>query len=161
MKRYLKNERGAFSVPFTAFFVLALISLLALIMTYLSAEITFMSIRNTVKNELANVSVRISEDTYKAMSEGNLLEYYRTLTEDESYREELQTLVENEINSAMALTNENYTVDNITLSFKENADCIEYVFTCDVNYFISLFGEFRSVRADAIKLTGKHNVKIY
>lgn len=112
MMKYLKNDRGDFGVPFTACFILAMVILLVMLMTWVSAEVTCLCIRNTVKNELTNVSIRISEDTYKAMREGNLNEYYRTLTDDEVYRNGLESLVKTKIASpvnayiALAMTAE-------------------------------------------------------
>jgi hypothetical protein len=161
MMRYLKNNRGDFGVPFTACFVLAMVILLVMLMTWVSVEVTCLCIRNTVKNELTNVSIRISEDTYRAMREGNLTEYYHTLTDDTAYRSELESLVKNKIASAMPLQTETYKLDNITLTFAENGDNIEYILTCDVEYYVSLFGGNRTVREESIMLTGRHNLKAY
>ncbi len=161
MMKYLRNERGDSVVPFTALFVMALVILLVQLMIWVSAEINCIIIRNTVKNELTNISIRISEDTYKAMREGNLSEYYRTLTDDEGYREELRELVVSNINAAMPTQTENYKVDNIELTFTENADSIEYIVTCDVEYYVSLFGDARTIRTDEIEIAGKHNLKVY
>ena len=93
MMKYLKNDRGDFGVPFIACFILAMVILLVMLMTWVSAEVTCLCIRNTVKNELTNVSIRISEDTYRAMREGNLTEYYHTLADDAAYRSDLESLV--------------------------------------------------------------------
>ena len=161
MIRYLRNERGDSVVPFTTFFVMALVILLVQLMIWVSAEINCIVIRNTVKNELTNVSIRISEDTYKAMREGNLSEYYRTLTDDESYKTELRELVISNINSELPMETENYKVENIELSFSENADSIEYIITCDVEYYVSLFGTARTIRTEEIEIGGKHNLKGY
>lgn len=159
MIKYLRNERGDSVVPFTAFFVMALVILLVQLMIWVSAEINCIVIRNTVKNELTNVSIRISEDTYKAMREGNLSEYYRTLTDDEAYKDDLRELVISNINSELPMETENYKVDNIELSFSENADSIEYIITCDVEYYVSLFGDARTIRTEEIEIGGKHNLK--
>ncbi len=159
--KHLKNEKGSVPIPLTPFIIVGLIILLSMLMTWISSEITFIGIRNTVKNELTNVSIRISEDTYKAMREGNLSAYHDTLSGDAAYRAELETLVKTKIADAMPLTGNNYTVDNISLTFSENGDNIEYVFHCDVAYYLSLFGDNRTVREDAIELTGKHNLKNY
>lgn len=161
MMKYLRNERGDSVVPFTACFIVALVILLVQLMIWVSAEINCIVIRNTVKNELTNISIRISEDTYKAMREGNLSEYYRTLTDDESYRTELRELVISNINAAMPTQTDNYKVENIELSFTENTDSIEYIVTCDVEYYVSLFGEPRTIRTEEIEIGGKHNLKAY
>ena len=161
MIKHLRNERGDSVVPFTAFFVMALVILLVQLMIWVSAEINCIVIRNTVKIELTNVSIRISEDTYKAMREGNLREYYRILTDDVSYKEELRQLVISNINAAMPTQTENYKVDNIELTFSQNADSIEYIVTCDVEYYVSLFGDVRTIRTEEIEIGGKHNLKAY
>ena len=54
MIRYLKNERGSSVIPFTALFAMAMVILMVLLMMWVSAEITLMNIRNSVKNELTN-----------------------------------------------------------------------------------------------------------
>ena len=161
MIRYLKNERGDSVVPFTGFFVMAMVILLALLMMWISAEITFIGIRNSVKNELTNVSIRISEDTYKAMREGNLNAYYETLTSDDFYQAELQQMIRENIASAMPLETSSYHVEDIALTFQENGDNIEYVLTCNVEYYVSLFGYARTIRAEEIELSGRHNIKGY
>ena len=161
MIRYLKNERGDSGVPFTGFFVMAMVILLALLMMWISAEITFIGIRNSVKNELTSVSIRISEDTYKAMREGNLNAYYQTLTSDTSYQNELQQMIRENIASAMPLETSSYQVEDIALTFQENGDNIEYVLTCNVEYYVSLFGNARTIRAEEIELSGRHNIKGY
>jgi len=161
MMKYLKNDRGDFGVPFIACFILAMVILLVMLMTWVSAEVTCLCIRNTVKNELTNVSIRISEDTYRAMREGNLTEYYHTLADDAAYRSGLEALVKNKIASAMPLVTDTYKLDNIALTFAENGDNIEYILTCDVEYYVSLFGDTRTVRRKAIELSGRHNLKAY
>ena len=161
MMKYLKNDRGDFGVPFIACFILAMVILLVMLMTWVSAEVTCLCIRHTVKNELTNVSIRISEDTYRAMREGNLTEYYHTLADDAAYRSDLESLVKTKIASAMPLVSDTYKLDNITLTFAENGDNIEYILTCDVEYYVSLFGGNRTVREESIMLTGRHNLKAY
>lgn len=161
MMRYLRNERGSSTVPFTAFFIMAMVILLVLLMMFISAEVTFINVRNTVKNELTNISIRISEDTYTAMREGNLSKYYRILTEDKGYRAELCEMVMSNINAAMPTKTKNYKVDNIALTFAENTDSIEYIVTCDIEYYVSLFGEARTIRMEKVEIGGKHNLKAY
>ena len=129
MMKYLKNDRGDFGVPFIACYILAMVILMVQLMTWVSAEVTCLCIRNAVKNELTNVSIRISEDTYRAMREGNLTEYYHTLTDDAAYRSGLEALVKTKIASAMPLVTDTYKLDNIALTFAENGDNIEYILT--------------------------------
>ena len=159
MIRYLKNERGDSVVPFTGFFVMAMVILLALLMMWISAEITFIGIRNSVKNELTNVSIRISEDTYKAMREGNLNAYYETLTSDDSYQAELQQMIRENIASAMPLETSSYQVEDIALTFQKNGDSIEYVLTCDVVFFINIIGDMKTVQTAPLSFSGRHAIK--
>ncbi len=161
MIRNLKNEHGEFGVPFTAFFVMAMVILLALLIIWVSAEVTFINIRNSISNELNNLSIRISEDTYKAMREGNLNAYYQKLSSDTSYQKELQQLICENIKTAMPMKTSSYKVEDIALTFKENKDSIEYVLTCNVEYYVSLFGNARTIRAEEIELSGRHNIKNY
>lgn len=161
MMRYIKNERGDSVIPFTAFFVMAMVILLVLLMMWVSAEITFINIRNSVKSELANVSVRISEDTYKAMREGNLSAYYNTLTSDTSYQTELQQMIRDNIASTMPLETSSYQVKDVALDFIQSGDNIEYVLTCNVEYYASLFGDTRTIHAESIELSGRHSIKGY
>ena len=159
MKKYLRNENG--NIPFIPCFVVAMMVLLVSVMVYVTAEINCIHVRNTIKNELTNVSARISADTYKAMREGNLGEYYLTLTDDSAYKAELENLVVSKIESAMPLETDNYKIENIVLNFIENSDNIEYVLTCNVEYYVSLFGNARTIRAEEIELSGCHNIKRY
>lgn len=161
MIRYLNNERGSSVIPFTALFAMAMVILMVLLMMWISAEITFMNIRNSVKNELTNVSIRISEDTYNAMREGNLHAYYQTLSSDRSYRNELQQMICDNIRTAMPLETESYRIGDIALTFRENEDSVEYVLSCSVEYYISLFGDARTIRTEEILLNGRHNLKLY
>lgn len=161
MTRYLKNENGSSTVPFTAFFIIAMVILLTLLMIWMSAEVTFINIRNTVKNEMTNVSIRISEDTYKAMREGNLNAYYQTLTSDTAYQGELQQMIRKNIESAMPMKTNAYHVEDGALHFQQNGDNIEYILTCNVKYYVSPFGDARTIRAEAVKLSGRHHIKGY
>ena len=148
MIRYLNNERGSSVIPFTALFAMAMVILMVLLMMWISAEITFMNIR-------------ISEDTYNAMREGNLHAYYQKLSTDSSYRNELQQMICDNIRTAMPLETASYKIDDMTLTFLENDDSIEYVLSCSVEYYISLFGDARTIRTEEILLNGRHNLKLY
>lgn len=159
MRKLFHSQDG--NVVFTAAFVLAMMVLLMCLMLWTSSQITMISVRNHIKNELANVSVRISEDTYTAMSEGNLEEYYKMLASDLSYQTELEQMVIDGIKSAMDLETANYKVSDIDLSFQQNPDSIDYVLTCDVECYLTLLGDSRTVLAEEIRLSGSHKLKGY
>ena len=61
----------------------------------------------------------------------------------------------------MPLETDNYRVENIDLTFREHPDSIEYVLTCDVEYYVSLFGDSRTIRSEEVEISGKHNIKGY
>ena len=117
--KYVRNNRGDFT-PFTVCLILALNILLALLMMWLAFQINCSNVRNAVKNEFTNVSVRISSGTYKAMREGNLTEYYRKLTENSSYKAELEDMVKTNIAAEIPLENDNYKVSHINLKFRQH-----------------------------------------
>ena len=159
MMKLLRNREG--SIPFLAAFVLAIMVLLMCLMLWTTSQISLISVRNHIKEELANVSIRISEDTYTAMSEGNLGEYYRVLASDTVYQAELKQLVIDGITSAMDLETANYKVSDIDLTFHQNSDSIDYVLTCNVECYLTLLGDRRTIRAEDIVLTGSHKIKSY
>ena len=87
--------------------------------------------------------------------------YYDTLTSDTSYQSELQQMIRENIASAMPLETSSYHVEDIALTFQKTGDSIEYVLTCNVEYYVSLFGDARTIRAEEIELSGRHNIKGY
>ena len=161
MIKYLKNERGDSMISFTVFFSMGLVILLVQVMIWLSVEINCIMVHNAVKNELTNIAVRISEDSYTAMREGNLNAYYQMLVDDTAYKAELREMIISNINSVVPMQTDNYKIDNVELSFVEHMDSIEYVVVCDVEYYVSLFGDMRTIRTNEIRIGGKHNLKTY
>ena len=157
MKRL--DERG--NVIFPACFVLAMTVVLLCLMLWMSSQITMMNVRNEIKNELANVSIRISEDTYAAMSEGSLASYYAVLSSDRVYQNELKQIVVNGIKSTMDMENDNYKVSDISLDFIKHDDSIEYVLTCNIEYYLSFLGDSRTIKTEDVRLTARHNIKSY
>ncbi len=130
-------------------------------MLWMSSQITMMNVRNEIKNELANVSIRISEDTYAAMSEGSLASYYSLLADDRVYQNELKQIVVNGIKSTMDMENDNYKVSDISLDFIRHDDSIEYVLTCNIEYYLSFLGDSRTIKTEDVRLTARHNIKSY
>lgn len=74
----LKNKHGEGSI-WIAVIVILVCMILAVALFFAGVEIQVIGIRNTVKAELANLSVEIADDTYKALRESNF----------EAYREKL------------------------------------------------------------------------
>ena len=57
------------------------------------------------------------------------------------------------------LTNDDYDVENIDLTFRQYSEKIEYIASFDITYRIRMFGEsFPPIRRH-VELTGSHNTK--
>lgn len=160
MKNVLHNEKGSVNV-YTVFFLLALIILLALFMTWTGTEVTMIRVRNAMQTELSNLAIRISDDTYQAMRENNLDAYCERLTTSSVYQNELLGMVRDNLTKEITEETETYKLSGLKLSFQTEDECIVYTLTCDVDCFLSLFGEPVTVRAEKMSLTGLHNTKGY
>ena len=159
MKR-LRNEDGSVSV-YTVFFLLSFIILLALFMTWTGTEVTMLRVRNAMQAELNNLAIRISDDTYQAMRENNLDAYCERLTTSTVYQNELLGMVRDHLTQEIAEETETYQLSDLKLSFQTEDDCIVYTLICDVDCYLSLFGEPVTVRAEQLSLSGLHNTKEY
>ena len=61
--------------------------------------------------------------------------------------------------STIALSTEDYQVKNISLDFNLQGYRVEYVFRCDVEFYIMMFGQSYPVITRQVELTGYHNKK--
>ena len=157
-KKILKNERGDMSF-FTIFVILAINMLMAFVLLFASVKINCMNIRNAVKMELNNVSARIYADTFHSQREANLDSYMADLHLSSAYQDALRAGFINGMEERIQLSNEDYTVENISLRFNQYSDKIEYVVTCDATFRIHMFGELFPPITQHITLTGSHNTK--
>ena len=157
-KKILKNERGDMSF-FTIFVILAINMLMAFVLLFASVKINCMNIRNAAKMELNNVSARIYADTFHSQREANLDSYMADLHLSSAYQDALRAGFINGMDERIQLSNEDYTVENISLQFNQYSDKIEYVVTCDVTFRIHMFGELFPPITQHITLTGSHNTK--
>lgn len=158
MKKPLKNDRGDISI-FACFFVTGIIMLVSFLMLYASVSITCINIRNGAKMELNNLSASIYADTYRSQRESNFSEYLKTLYQSASYTRSLEQSVEDGLENKIALSTDDYRVRNISLDFTVVGDRVEYVFHCDVDFYIFMFGKEYSVITQEVQLTGYHNTK--
>lgn len=158
MKKPLKNDRGDISI-FACFFVTGVIMLVSFLMLYASVSITCINIRNGAKMELNNLSASIYADTYRSQRESNFSEYLKTLYQSASYTRSLEQIVEDGLESKIALSTDDYRVRNISLDFTVVGDRVEYVFHCDVDFYIFMFGKEYPVITQEVQLTGYHNTK--
>ena len=129
-KKILKNERGDMSF-FTIFVILAINMLMAFVLLFASVQVNCMNIRNAAKMEINNVSARIYADTFHSQREANPDSYMADLHLSSAYQNALCAGFINGMEERMQLSNEDYTVENISLRFNQYSDKIEYVVTCD------------------------------
>jgi len=158
MKSRIKNERGDMSF-FSIFIILAINMLLSFVLLYTSVQINCINIRNAAKMELNNVSARIYADTFHSQREANLTSYMSDISLSAAYKNALRASFTEGMRSRVKLTNDDYDVENIDLTFRQYSEKIEYIASFDITYRIRMFGEsFPPIRRH-VELTGSHNTK--
>ena len=157
-KNLLKNERGELSY-FSVFVILAVNMLLSFLLLFASVKINCINIRNAAKMELNKVRARIYADTFHSQREANLDSYMAALHLSSAYQDALRTGFTHGQEERIELSNDDYTVSNISLQFHQYSDKIEYVVTCDATFRIRMFGELFPPITQHITLTGSHNTK--
>ena len=158
MKSRIKSERGDMSF-FFFFIILAINMLLSFVLLYASVQINCINIRNAAKMELNNVSARIYADTFHSQREANLTSYMSDISLSAAYKNALRASFTEGMRSRVKLTNDDYDVANIDLTFRQYSEKIEYIASFDITYRIRMFGEsFPPIRRH-VELTGSHNTK--
>ena len=158
MKSRIKNERGDMSF-FSIFIILAINMLLSFVLLYASVQINCITLRNAAKMELNNVSARIYADTFHSQREANLTSYMSDISLSAAYKNALRASFTEGMRSRVKLTNDDYDVENIDLTFRQYSEKIEYIASFDITYRIRMFGEsFPPIRRH-VELTGSHNTK--
>lgn len=157
-KRLLADERGDMSI-FTCFFVVGIVMLVSFLLLYASIRITCINIRNGAKMELNNLSASIYADTYRSQRETNFSEYLNTLYSSSSYTAMLEETVKDGLARKVPLSTDDYQIRNIRLAFHVVGDRVEYVFSCDAEFYVFMFGQRYPVITRHIELTGYHNTK--
>lgn len=158
MKSRIKSERGDMSF-FSIFIILAINMLLSFVLLYASVQINCINIRNATKMELNNVSARIYADTFHSQREANLTSYMSDISLSAAYKNALRASFTEGMRSRVKLTNDDYDVENIDLTFRQYSEKIEYIASFDITYRIRMFGEsFPPIRRH-VELTGSHNTK--
>ena len=137
LRRSLRNERGEITF-FACFFVVGVVMLISFLLLYASVRITCINIRNGAKMELNNLSATIYADTYRSQRETNFEEYLRTLYSSNDYTEMLEATVAGGLAEKIPLSTEDYEVSNISLEFNVVGDRVEYIFFCDVEFYVRL-----------------------
>lgn len=154
----LRNERGEITI-FSCFFVVGIAMLISFLLLYASIRINCINIRNGAKMELNNLSSLIYADTYRSQRETNFTEYLNTLYSSSSYTTALEETVQDGLANKISLSTDDYRILNIKLDFHVVDDRVEYVFSCDAEFFIRMFGHSYPTITQRIELTGYHNTK--
>ena len=154
----LRNDRGDISI-YTCFFVVGIVMLVSFLLLYASIRITCINIRNGAKMELNNLSASIYADTYRSQRETNFSEYLNTLYSSGDYTAMLEDMVTDGLASKISLSTDDYQVRDISLAFHVTGDRVEYVFTCNVEFYVRMFGHSYSAITRRVELTGYHNTK--
>ena len=154
----LRNDRGDISI-YTCFFVVGIVMLVSFLLLYASIRITCINIRNGAKMELNNLSASIYADTYRSQRETNFSEYLNTLYSSGDYTAMLEDMVTDGLASKIPLSTDDYQVRDISLSFHVTGDRVEYVFSCNVEFYIRMFGRSYPAITRPVELTGYHNTK--
>lgn len=144
---------------FACFFVVGVVMLISFLLLYASVRITCINIRNGAKMELNNLSATIYADTYRSQRETNFEEYLRTLYSSRDYTEMLEATVAGGLAEKVPLSTDDYTVSDISLEFNVVGDRVEYIFYCDVDFYVRMFGHSYPTITQRVELTGYHNTK--
>ena len=158
LRKPLQNDRGDVSF-FTCFFIVGVVMLVSFLLLYASIRISCINIRNGAKMELNNLSATIYADTYRSQRETNFSEYLNTLYSSGDYTDMLEETVRNGLASKVPLSTDDYEIRNIRLEFNVVGDRVEYIFTCDAEFYIFMFGRQYPTITQRIELTGYHNTK--
>ena len=153
LRRPLRNEKGEITF-FACFFVVGVVMLISFLLLYASVRITCINIRNGAKMELNNLSATIYADTYRSFEE-----YLRTLYSSNDYTEMLEATVAGGLAEKISLSTDDYEVSNISLEFNVVGDRVEYIFYCDVEFYVRMFGHSYPTITQRVELTGYHNTK--
>lgn len=157
-KNPFRNDRGDISI-YTCFFVVGIVMLVSFLLLYASIRITCINIRNGAKMELNNLSASIYADTYRSQRETNFSEYLNTLYSSGDYTAMLEDMVTDGLASKIPLSTDDYQVRDISLAFHVTSDRVEYVFTCNVEFYVYMFGHYYPAITRPVELTGYHNTK--
>ncbi len=109
--------------------------------------------------ELNNLSASIYADTYRSQRETNFSEYLSTLYSSSDYTAMLEETVTDGLANKIPLSTDDYQIKNISLAFHAAGDRVEYVFSCDAEFYIFMFGHRYPAITQHIELTGYHNTK--
>ncbi|MCL2816208.1 MAG: hypothetical protein FWD23_16570 [Oscillospiraceae bacterium] len=158
LKNNLRNEKGEI-VIYTCFFILGVIMIISFLLLYASVQINVINIRNGAKMELNNLAASIYADTFHSQREANFTGYMSALNSGDANMQRFEQAVRDGLASKVPLETDDYRIRNIRLEFNRTGNRIEYAFTCEVQFFITMFGNRYPAITRNIRLTGYHNTK--
>ena len=158
IKSALRGDRGEITF-YACFFVVGVVMLISFLLLYASVQINIINIRNGAKMELNNLTASIYADTYRSQREVNYDEYMRMLYSSATYTQQLERTVRDGLAKKVQLSTDDYRIRNIRLAFNLTGDRVEYVFTCDVEFYVTMFRNRYPTITRNVRLTGYHNVK--
>ena len=110
------------------------------LLLYASVRITCINIRNGAKMELNNLSATIYADTYRSQRETNLKSIYAPSTPAGTTQKCWSHSCPAALPKRSPLSTDDYTVSDISLEFNVVGDRVEYIFYCDVDFYVRMFG---------------------
>ena len=142
-----------------AVIIVAVSMVLAVALFIAGIEIQVMGIKNAVKAELASLSIKISDDTYQSLREGNFDAYRDKLNSSSSYISALTSDFYSSLESNIKLHTETYDIENVRLSFTNDGKSLVYTFKCDVRFRVTILGDVFPEITRSVTIEGRHNAK--
>lgn len=157
MKQFLTNDRGDLTIG-AVILILFLNLLTAFLMLFASVQAQTLQIRNSVTQELNNLSAVIAADTHRAMREGNLEEYEK-ICNSEQYHNQLRRIFTDNLSEHLQMDTRAYHIERGTVEVENVGDAIRFTYTADVQYRVHMFGSTYPVFNREIRLSGSHTPK--
>ena len=154
----LRNKRASTPI-FTAIMVLVFAMIISAVTYVACVQIQTTNIRNAMKSGLSNLAYTISEDTYTALCESNFDEYANRLTRTSSYRTMLEETYRADVASTVPLASSEYEITDISLDFTVEGKKILYTCTCDVTFYVNIFGNTIPAEVTSVEISGSHTAK--
>ena len=154
----LCNRRASTQI-FTAIMVLVFAMIISAVMYVAYVQIQTTNIRNAMKTGLSNLAYTISEDTYTALRESNFDEYADRLTRSSSYRTQLEETYRADVANTVPLSTSEYEITDISLDFTVEGKKIRYTCTCDVTFYVNIFGNTVPAEVTSVEISGSHTAK--
>ena len=154
----IRNTKGEFT-PMIAVMIVAVSMILAVALFLAGIEIQVMGIRNAVKAELASLSIKISDDTYQSLREGDFEAYRDKLNSSSSYISALTSDFYSSLEENIKLHTETYDMENVSLAFTNAGNSLVYAFNCDVRFRVTVLGGAFPEITRSVTIEGRHNAK--